>query len=592
MANVTCLLLDSQLRRSIVLNAGNAKTVMAVVLKQSFMKRQNRSSSGEDAKIGHDMEDPIIQNLCELSRQNPHQFKGYQIESLFKTGLVESKDLKGLRCSPDAIDVMVDDDGNRKVICIEAKCRTRQTTAFQELEAFLPNTAGGENKIFSVSAGSMEMLSLCKRDSELLQMIHQGATLNVLDVLLVVGDKDGNILKVVWVEYTEDLLRAFRKCAKDVLALSTQFIFRAMEESKPIEEVLTFDERKNIEKSLRFVPDLSWEDFIHATKVFLAFMNLNLPLKPSRKLLPYICTLWNRMKNGSDMATQTMRSGWFPLPLSSRLPMAYVSQRIFYLILFSIMKLESVFGFKEGDSLDSWRKRTNKKNGSFRTYVGRLSSEVIIPIISSMQIDERMKDSRAFVHARGDNSANKVSPNSEPSEDSTVPMSSTSLGNERVLRTTRNRMVIEEVSDSVAITGLTPMKLSKSANSKKLSIIERVKKCTVPMGVHCIDIHGKKKVTTMCRRCQRPTSFFCMGCHMYFCPSSTSKGLPENVDEAFKINCSHITAKLGERVTNESVGKKEVDGKVKYTQKKRKKDVHMMFEASCFVIAHQHLLKK
>ena len=79
MANVTGLFSDSQLRRSIVLNAGNAKTVLAVVLKESFMKRQNRSCSGEDAKIGHEMEDPIIQNLCELSRQNPQQFKGYQI---------------------------------------------------------------------------------------------------------------------------------------------------------------------------------------------------------------------------------------------------------------------------------------------------------------------------------------------------------------------------------------------------------------------------------------------------------------------------------------------------------------------------------
>ena len=340
MSNVICFLTDSQLRRSIVANAGNAKTVLAVVLTQSFMKRLGRISSGEDVRIGHEMEDPIIQNLYDLSRHVPQHFKGFQMQSLFKTGLLESKELKGLRCSPDAIGVMTNCDGQRKVVCIEAKCRTRQTTSFQELEACIPNTDGGGKKVFTVSAGSLDMVRLIKRDSELLQMLHQAATLNVNDVLLVVGDREGDILKVVWVEYSDELLNSFRKCAKDILTLSTKFIFRAIEDSKSVEEIITLEERRNIENAIRFVPDLSWEAFIHATKMFIGFMDLQLPLKPSRRLLPYICTLWNRMKNGSDMATQTMRSGWFPLPLSARLPMGYVCQRILYLVFFSIMKTE------------------------------------------------------------------------------------------------------------------------------------------------------------------------------------------------------------------------------------------------------------
>ena len=436
------------------------------------------------------------------------------------------------------------------------------------------------------------MVRLIKRDSELLQMLHQAATLDLNDVILVVGDRDGEILKVVWVEYSDQLLNSFRKCAKDILSLSTTFIFRAIEDSKSVEEIISLEERKNIENSIRFVPDLSWESFIHATKMFIGFMDLQLPLKPSRRLLPYICTLWNRMKNGSDMATQTMRSGWFPLPLSARLPMGYVCQRILYLIFFSIMKTESVFGFKECDGLDSWRKRSNKKHGSFRTYVGRLSSEVIIPIIQSIQYEQSIKSSRAFVHAGAIDCIHNVSSSTEsPQYISNLSTPQTPQDNRRVLRTTRARSVIEEVSESASITGYTPMKLTTSAKSKKLPIIERVRICKLPFGVHCVDMDGKKKVTTQCRRCHRYTSFFCMGCHMYFCSSSTSKQLPDSADEAFQSTCSEISVKFGERVTNESIGKTEKDGKVKYTQKKRKKEVVMTFEASCFFIAHQHLIK-
>ena len=68
------------------------------------------------------------------------------------------------------------------------------------------------------------MIRLVKRDSELLQMLHQVGTLTLNDLLLVVGDRGGDILKVVWVEYNDKLLNSFRKCDKDILTLSTQFI--------------------------------------------------------------------------------------------------------------------------------------------------------------------------------------------------------------------------------------------------------------------------------------------------------------------------------------------------------------------------------
>ena len=60
MSNVIFIFIDPQLRRSIVPNAGNAKTALAVVLAQCFMKWIGRNSSREDARIGHEMENLII----------------------------------------------------------------------------------------------------------------------------------------------------------------------------------------------------------------------------------------------------------------------------------------------------------------------------------------------------------------------------------------------------------------------------------------------------------------------------------------------------------------------------------------------------
>ena len=78
-------------------------------------------------------------------------------------------------------------------------------------------------------------------------MFYQAATFILNDVLLVVGDRSGDILKVVWVEYSDELLKSFRKCAKDILTLSTQFSFCAIDDSKSIEEIITLEERRNIE---------------------------------------------------------------------------------------------------------------------------------------------------------------------------------------------------------------------------------------------------------------------------------------------------------------------------------------------------------
>ena len=56
---------------------------------------------------------------------------------------------------------------------------------------------------------------------------------------------------------------------------------------------------------------------------------LPIPLKCSNKVLPKLASLWNRSKNGSDVATGVMRGAWYPLPIGARSPQALVIQHFF-----------------------------------------------------------------------------------------------------------------------------------------------------------------------------------------------------------------------------------------------------------------------
>ena len=213
-------------------------------MKQSYLKRLN-GIKATDIRIGNDMEDKIISNLVTFTSINPESFNNCKISSAYKVGLLESSYVQGLRCSPDSIGVIEDGDGNLRPVCIEAKCRTRLSTVFAELE-FSFSSSESVEKVVIVNAGSTEMKQNVHRDSELFQIYHQAATLDIKDVILVVGDRRGVILKVVWVVFDSLSLTHFRSCAIDILKDSTGFVFDALKEKKDIEEFISPSQRCSI----------------------------------------------------------------------------------------------------------------------------------------------------------------------------------------------------------------------------------------------------------------------------------------------------------------------------------------------------------
>jgi hypothetical protein len=137
-------------------------------LKQSYLKRIN-GIKATDIRISNDMEDKIISNLVTLTSIHPEAFDNCKISSTYKVGLIESSYVQGLRCSPDSIGVIEDGDGNLRPVCIEAKCRTRLSTMFAELE-FSMNSSESVEKVVIVNAGSVEMKRNIHRDSEMFQI--------------------------------------------------------------------------------------------------------------------------------------------------------------------------------------------------------------------------------------------------------------------------------------------------------------------------------------------------------------------------------------------------------------------------------------
>ena len=543
--------------------------------------------AAKDTKIGHMMEDVIIKTLVNETRTKGAAVTRKELKCAFKVGLIEHKTIQGLRCSPDALGIAVDTDGVERPICIEVKCRTRLSTSFQEL-ASLPYHSLNE-KYISVAAPSNELKVLCSRDSELIQLLHQCATLGIHDSVLVIGNSLGVLLKVIWVNFSDDLLSSFLECAKDTISASTGFVFEALRQKKTVDEVISTEQKAELLNTISKINDLSWPVLLHAIGFFNSLMNLDLPLKPSDKLLPKVCSLWNRLKNGSDVATKIIRSNWFPLPTTSRLPQGWVCHRILYLTLFQIIKIKTVFGYRFGEPIDTWRNRLNKRNGSFQKSVYSIALKVIIPRIKNISMSvpqgSAVPNSNSFPSTaqRANNSLEEQSPNDVNIQQPFSIISENDVRYSRRLSRHSSRtpprkgVMINHVKQELVSTGFTPKRKRTVTNAHgradpKLTAIQRVRQCRLPLGVHCLtgDNSDRKARNWVCKRCGSYTSFYCLGCHLYFCDSVVKNTISIEDKEGHFRN-DHVFMKA--RVSP--------DGDENVKEKR--------FEATCFVIAHEHL---
>ena len=393
------------------------------------------------------------------------------------------------------------------------------------------------------------------------------------------------------VNFTSQQTLAFRNCARDVLRRGTDFIFEALEEKKDILQVISGSKKEEILLAIERVEELNWDTFLHAVRFFIAFMNLDLPVKPSKKVLPYLCTFWNRLKNGSDTATQLIRSSWFPLPHPSRTPMGYVCQRLIFLSIFQIMRLQSVFDVQPLDTLDGWRKRFNKNQGSFKEGIYSLSTDVIIPMIDDIR-QSRSLFIRPGTFIRQERIASNV-PTESPQLVCIEPLRRSRVTRRQPQETqSRDGKLFPSLKMDLRKTNTTPKKRPRKS-SDPCPFVKRVLSCTSPLGVHSVNKEDGKKRRGICRRCGVSTSYFCLGCHLFFCPTATKREIPPSSKAHLQDRSLFYTAFIGKDTVRRQVNRALLTSPQSphIKQVPKKEDVYTSFEASCFIIAHQHCLR-
>ena len=108
---------------------------------------------------------------------------------------------------------------------------------------------------------------------------------------------------------------------------------------------ITSDIQAKIKVALEKQTYVDWDSFDYGFKTWVALRQSELPLLTSRRVLPLTASLWNRSKNGSDIATGLIRGAWFPLPTPARTPAALAVQRILYLMQINVLKTATIVAF-------------------------------------------------------------------------------------------------------------------------------------------------------------------------------------------------------------------------------------------------------
>ena len=72
--------------------------------------------------------------------------------------------------------------------------------------------------------------------------------------------------------------------------------------------------------------------------------------------------------------------------LSDPLAQGYVCQRILYLMTYQVMKLYSLLLIKEGEGIDQFRNRVNRRNISYSQFILMIRKQIIIPILRKSEM--------------------------------------------------------------------------------------------------------------------------------------------------------------------------------------------------------------
>ena len=550
---------NEELRQQLLIHRSvPRKTYMDCLLATTFMQK----SSSADTRLGHTNEPIIMQNAI-MESERDYIETIYKIDFASTVGLVSALDKEYLHASPDFI-LLVSKNGQKEVAFAEIKCRTKANTAAREYDVSV-----GHDRWIEVQASSFSFKTYVKSIKERFQLIHQAATMQIRKCVLIIGDKDGEVIRGIWIRFSRTLLDSYRHCLNEIYQKNFAFTMNAVEGQNEARTYINAEQLENIKEAIKKQEYVDLDSFLYNFKVWVSLRKQNMPLLTSKRCIPSIAALWNRTKNGSDVATGIIRGCWYPLPHGSRNPPALVVQRIIFLVLINIMKIATFLSFEEDndnfEDVDKFRNKSNRMFGSHRAFLLHVRRKCLVPMINKEIRRTSCVQEEIF---------NESIQTPEALHNATPrPPAGAQTRSKAKIRH------ITDINDNLKITDTTPTSRNKNIDDHEQRILNCISPCLAK-------VVGKGK---KCVRCKKTTKTFCLGCHQYMCMHVTEEqNVEQNIPERFKEDATEYNVYLGKRKSKVQLNELTPNGTRR--RKTTRKDIKVRIQATCYNIVHNHHL--
>ena len=527
------------------------------ILSKAFQPHQ-KGELREHCSLGHKLELPILLNWVKnelKSRGFPLRF--LEVKSAYTAGLVEKRECPWAKDSIDFIlciqeNILGNDNDDMELWGVEIKTRATCRTAISEIQ-HLQNADREKHICIDFSEVSRILPNLGER----YQILHHAYVYGFKKIVLIVGDNQSEIIQSTIVNFSDLFLENYGKVIGKIKDLGLFWVYGEQQTNNIPQTVLDV---ANLD-----VKTLNGSESLQSSfYLWKRMMTLPLPFPPLRRIIPIYCAHWNQVKGGSDTTTKLMDTNrLFPPRLHTNAQTMTVS-RIMSIFLVLCHRLNQVFTAHKNltyPSLYHYRNAASHRCTYF----------------------ELLLDAKVFFEK-------ELMFNNKENEQTGGTYLTPSLRRRRSSRHSKvNGTTPQQVSFVSRVTGHTPAapgKRSRNSIEKgntSVLVEERLDNCTGrPVKIHKFNEKNKRFRGT-CSVCTNKTSFYCVGCKLWYCFEAKSTQTKEKDQKASVSNrnfqCFEVSMAQGSK-GNRNGGQRTNLNETEH------------FEISCFVKKHRAAWEK
>ena len=469
------------------------KATIKTILERSFQQRL-KGESREYCSLGHALEMPILKAFDHevVNAQNEgswHPFNGLHISSGYSCGLVAKA---GCPYAKDSVDFLItvgyDNEEVTDVWAMEVKSRVTVGRGLCETVFNTTSDRGIHERIDdSLVYKYLQFLD------ERYQCLHHCYVYDVNTVVHAVADRHPVILQSTIIDYSTDVKEAYGKVLEDIFDFSLSWAYHR-NQTIPDLALKVADEDK---KAINSADTLSSAVFLWR-KMFVDNAN-NLPLPSLIRVIPSVHAYWNSVKGGSDTSTKLMDDCPIYVPHSAANLESMAVSRLLGLSFVTIHRLRQIISSR--DLKDNYGSLKHFRNAACKRFTFHHSYLVCMD----------------YFLQKGAVNTGLLS--SEDEDEGT-----------RIIRPTRTKIagkVPTPVPFSYIETGKTPKKAvcrQITEGKADFQLVERWHNCPGQPVQVIEDENNGSVANASCAMCAGRTSWYCVGCHAWFCLQKKKTG--------------------------------------------------------------------